>query len=72
MLQSVNDLKGDDIISTNGKIGSIEEFYFEDTNLAVCYVVANTGNWLTGFARRLCVTKKNFADLDDDQRTIRN
>lgn len=47
MLQSVNDLKDYTIIAADGEVGSIEEFYFEDTSLAVRFLVANTGSWLT-------------------------
>lgn len=68
MLQSVNDLKGYDIIAADGEIGSIEEFYFDDTNLAVRYLVANTGNWLMG--KQNLISPSAITHLDRENRTI--
>lgn len=69
MLQSVNDLKGFDIVATDGKIGSIEEFYFDDINMVVRYIVANTGNWLTG--KQHVISPFAVTHLDRDNREIR-
>ena len=68
MLQSVNDLKGYDIIATNGEIGSIEEFYFDDSSLMVRYLVANTGSWLTGTQN--LISPQAITHLDRENRTI--
>ncbi len=68
MLQSVNDLKGFDIIATDGEIGSIEEFYFEDSSLVVRYLVANTGSWLTG--KQNLILPHAITHLDREKRTI--
>ncbi len=69
MLQSVNDLKGYDIIATDGEIGNIEECYFEDTNFMVRYIVANTGNWLTG--KQNLISPMSITHLDREKRNIR-
>lgn len=68
MLQSANDLKGYDIIATDGVLGSIEECYFEDTNLVVRYVVANTDNRLTG--KHNLISPLAVTHLDSEKRTI--
>lgn len=68
MLQSVNDLKGYDIIAANGEIGSIEEFYFDDKSLAVRYLVANTGNWLVG--KQNLISPSAITHLDRENRNI--
>ena len=68
MLQSINDLKGYDIIAADGEIGSIEEFYFEDTTLQVRYLVANTGSWLTGTQN--LISPLAITHLDRERRTI--
>ncbi|CAN5582905.1 PRC-barrel domain-containing protein [soil metagenome] len=68
MLQSINDLKGYKIIATDGEIGNIEEFYFEDTTLAVRYLVANTGSWLTG--KQNLIAPFAITHLDREKRTI--
>ena len=48
MLRSVNELKGFEIVATDGEIGDVEEFYFDDERWALRYIVVNTGNWLSG------------------------
>ena len=48
MLRSVNDLKGFEIVATDGEIGNVEQFYFDDERWAVRYIVVNTGSWLSG------------------------
>ena len=49
MQGKVKTLKGYSIQSTDGEtIGTAKEFYFDDRHWTVRYVVANTGNWLTG------------------------
>jgi len=32
----------------DGRIGHVEEFYFDDTHWTIRYLVAQAGNWLTG------------------------
>ncbi len=68
MLQSANDLKGYDIIATDGEIGNIEECYFEDANLVVRYIVADTGNWLT--RKQNLISPMAITHLDREKRTI--
>jgi hypothetical protein len=47
MLRLAKDLNGYKLGSRDGEIGHAREFYFEDTNWAIRYLVADTGNWLT-------------------------
>ena len=48
MLIKAKTLKGYKLDSKNGEIGKVKEFYFDDKHWTVRYVVADTGNWLTG------------------------
>ena len=48
MLLNVSDLKGLKIRATDGEIGSVDQFYFDDETWTMRYLVINTGNWLTG------------------------
>src|SRR5665648_1016662 len=48
MLYKVKTLKGYKLNSPNGEIGRVKEFYFDDHHWTVRYLVAETGNWLTG------------------------
>ncbi len=41
-------LKGYQLDSIDGEIGKVEEFYFDDHHWTIRYLVADTGNWLTG------------------------
>ena len=34
--------------SFDGEIGKVKEFYFDDHHWTIRYLVADTGNWLTG------------------------
>jgi len=48
MLDKANTLKGYKLDSLDGEIGKVKEFYFDDQHWAIRYLVADTGNWLTG------------------------
>lgn len=47
-LQSIKQLYGDKLRATDGEIGHIKDFYFDDQCWVIRYVVANTGTWLPG------------------------
>jgi hypothetical protein len=46
MLWSIKSLSGYTILATDGEIGKIEEFLFEDELWLISYLVVNTGDWL--------------------------
>lgn len=48
MLSKAKTLKGYKLNSLDGEIGKVKEFYFDDSHWAIRYLVADTGNWLTG------------------------
>ncbi|MBK8478818.1 MAG: PRC-barrel domain containing protein [Opitutaceae bacterium] len=48
MLQNTKSIQGQKLAAHDGEIGSISDFYFDETNWAIRYLVANTGSWLTG------------------------
>ena len=48
MLRSVKHLQGYKIHATDGDLGHVEQFYFDDETWAIRYLVVNTGNWLLG------------------------
>jgi hypothetical protein len=41
-------LYGDKLAASDGEIGHVNDFYFDDRNWGVRYVVADTGSWLAG------------------------
>jgi hypothetical protein len=48
MLNKAKTLKDYKLDSLDGEIGKVKEFYFDDRHWAIRYLVADTGNWLTG------------------------
>ncbi len=48
MLIKAKTLKGYKLHSLDGEIGEVKEFYFDDRHWTIRYLVADTGNWLTG------------------------
>jgi hypothetical protein len=48
MIRSVRHMKKFEVIATDGRIGSIEDVYFDAERWAVRYIVVDTGTWLPG------------------------
>jgi len=48
MLNRTSTLRGYKLDSLDGEFGAVQEFYFDDNHWTIRYLVANTGNWLTG------------------------
>lgn len=64
MLRSANQLKGFSIGAHDGDIGNVVEFYFDDANWTVRYLVIDTGGWLTG--RKVLISPHSFGSIDWD------
>lgn len=62
MLRSVRQLQRFAIRASDGNIGSVEDFYFDDERWAVRYLVVDTGKWLPG--RRVLISPHHIASLD--------
>ena len=61
MLQSIKQLYRDKLGALDGEIGHINDFYFDDQNWVVRYVVADTGSWLPG--RQVLLSPHAFGSL---------
>jgi hypothetical protein len=48
VLSKAKTLKGYKLHRLNGEIGKVAEFYFDDQYWTIRYLVADTGDWLTG------------------------
>lgn len=48
MLRNLNSLLGHKIQATDGELGKVDEFYFDDMTWYIRYMVAETGGWLSG------------------------
>ena len=61
MLRIVKELYGAKLGASDGEIGQVKDFYFDDQNWAVRYVVADTGSWLAG--RKVLISPHAFGSL---------
>src|SRR4029450_4722150 len=48
MLRSIRQFYGDKLRASDGEIGLVKDFYFDDQNWTIRYLVADTGSWLPG------------------------
>jgi uncharacterized protein YrrD len=74
MLHRANYLKSHSLDATDGEIGRVKDFYFEDDTWRVRYMVADTGTWLpkkkvliSPFAIRQVLEDKVQMNLSKDQ-----
>ena len=47
MLRNTNDLQGYAIQATDGPIGHVKDFYFDDKAWVIRYLIVDTGTWLS-------------------------
>jgi hypothetical protein len=68
MLNKAKTLKGYKLDSLDGEIGKVKEFYFDDRHWAIRYLVADTGNWLTG--RQVLISPYALAAVNKEEQHI--
>lgn len=68
MLIKAKALKGFALRGTDGEIGKVEEFYFDDRHWTIRYLVADTGNWLKN--REVLISPYALRDVDKEKRDI--
>jgi hypothetical protein len=68
MLSKAKTLKGYKLHGLDGEIGKVKEFYFDDRHWAVRYLVADTGNWLTG--RQVLISPYALMSIIRDEQHI--
>ncbi len=64
MLRSVKQLYGKKLGTSGGEIGHVKDFYFNDQQWVIRYVVADTGSWLSG--RLILISPHAFENLYQD------
>jgi hypothetical protein len=69
MLRSIKQLYGDKLGASDGEIGHVKDFYFDDQNWAIRYLVADTGSWLPG--RQVLLTPHSLGRLDQAGKVLR-
>ena len=68
MLRKSQELLKYTLRATDGEIGKIADFYFDDRHWTIRYLVANTGNWLT--ERLVLMSPYALTSVDEERRTI--
>jgi hypothetical protein len=69
MLRSIKQLYGDSLGASDGDIGRVKDFYFDDQNWAIRYLVADTGVWLPG--RQVLISPHSLGCLDQAEKILR-
>src|SRR5580698_6685819 len=68
MFQSLKQLYGKKLGASDGDLGQVKDFYFDDHTWAVRYVVADTGKWLPG--RQVLLSPHAFGDCQPVGKTM--
>jgi hypothetical protein len=68
MLQSIRQLCRETLRASDGDIGRVKDFYFDDQNWAVRYVVVHTDSWLSG--RLVLLAPDAFENLYQDENVL--
>jgi hypothetical protein len=65
MLRSMSDLEGYVIRATDGPIGHVKDFYFDDVAWVLRYLIVDTGSWLSSrkvLISPMAIGQSNLAD----------
>lgn len=68
MLIKAKTLTGFHLEATDGEIGKVQEFYFDDRHWAIRYLVAETGGWLK--ERSVLISPYSLRNIDSEKETI--
>lgn len=68
MHHNLKKLHGFKIAASDGQIGHVKDFYFDDYTWAIRYLVVDTGSWLTG--RLVLIAPHAFGYIDEDQKIL--
>lgn len=69
MLRSIKQLYGNKLGASDGDLGQVKDFYFDDQNWAIRYLIADTGNWLPG--RQVLLSPYSLGRLDQAEKILR-
>lgn len=68
MLQNIKALYGNKLAASDGDIGHVKDFYFDDKTWVIRYLVADTGSWLTG--RLVLLSPHALGKLDPNEKSL--
>jgi len=67
-LRSSNDVIGHEAMASDGPIGSVQTFLFDDESWAIRHLVVNTGNWLPG--KRVLLSPQQIQRISWPEREV--
>ena len=68
MLKNLKDLQGYSLRATDGDIGTVKDFYFDDDRWVVRYLVVETGTWLS--SRKVLISPVSLGVPDHGQKVV--
>jgi uncharacterized protein YrrD len=68
MQPTISSMIGYAIRATDGDLGKVDEFYFDDQTWTIRYIVVETGNWLSG--RKVLIALVAFGKPEFESRTF--
>lgn len=68
MLHNIKELYGHKLAASDGDIGHVKDFYFDDKTWVIRYLVADTGSWLTG--RQVLLSPHALGKWEQDEKTL--
>ncbi len=68
MHHDLKKLHGYKIAASDGTIGHVKDFYFDDYTWAIRYLVVDTGNWLSG--RLVLISPHAFGYIDEENKEL--
>jgi sporulation protein YlmC with PRC-barrel domain len=68
MLLTLKDLENEQIDATDGSIGQVKDFYFDDHDWVVRYLVVDAGSWMT--SRKVLISPRSLRNNDARERHL--
>ncbi|MBC8006195.1 MAG: PRC-barrel domain-containing protein [Verrucomicrobia bacterium] len=68
MFIKTKSIKNYKLLGTDGEVGKVKEFFFDDQFWTVRYLIAETGNWLTG--KIVLISPYAIQSIDNDEEQI--
>jgi len=68
MLYNTKQLYNSKLAALDGEIGHVKDFYFDDENWVIRYLVADTGSWLPG--RLVLLSPHAFGKFSESEKTL--
>jgi len=68
MLHNLKSLYGNKLAASDGDVGHVKDFYFDDKTWVIRYLVADTGSWMSG--RLVLLSPHAFGRWDQDEKTL--